>query len=328
MLGYQLMNYVGPQGLQLAHDLPEPTPSASEVLLDIHAIGINFPDLLATQGLYQLKAPLPFTPGCEIAGIVREAPSDSGWTSGQRAAAFGWQGGYAETAVVPLRTLMAVPDGTALDAAAAMVVDYHTVLFALARRGAVRDGETVMVLGAGGGIGTAALQVAKGLGATVVGGVANAAQAEIAQAAGADHVIVLAEGFAQSLRELTSGRGVDVVLDPFGDWLFDEALRALAPEGRILVVGFAAGQIPNLKVNRLLLRNAAAVGVAWGAFLDVDPSWMAISSERLDDLLANGFLRPHIGARYRFDQIPEALETLQRGAISGKAIVRSPRYGG
>jgi NADPH2:quinone reductase len=320
MRAYQLESYDGPSGLRLA-DLPEPTSGEDEVLLDVHAIGINFPDLLATQGLYQHKPPLPFVPGCEISGVVRSAPDGSGWTAGQRAAAFVWQGGYAEVATISLRALMAVPDGTSLAAAAAMVVNYHTVLFALDRRGKVQPGETVLVLGAGGGIGTAALQVAKGLGARAIGGVASEEQRDTAEAAGADDVLVLAKGFAAEVRELTGGRGVDAVLDPLGDWLFDESLRALAPEGRILIIGFAAGEIPNVKVNRLLLRNASAVGVAWGAFLDIDSTLMATSGARLNEMLVAGALHPQIGARYRMEQIPDALEALGRGAIPGKGVV-------
>ncbi|MDP9347502.1 MAG: NADPH:quinone oxidoreductase family protein [Actinomycetota bacterium] len=261
-------------------NLPEPVAGDGEVLVDIHAIGINFPDLLATKGQYQHKPDLPFVPGCEIAGVIRSAPDGSGWGPGQRVAAFVWQGGFAQVASVPPRALVEVLDETELSTAA-MVVNYHTVLFALDRRARTQRGERVLVLGAAGGIGTAGLQVAKGLGARVVGGVANDEQRATAVAAGADEVVVLAEGFAAQLRELTGGRGVDVVLDPLGDWIFDEAVRAFAPEGRILVVGFAAGGIPKLAVNRLLLRNAAAVGVAWSAFLDLDPRLMKASGQRL-----------------------------------------------
>ena len=177
------------------------------------------------------------------------------------------------------------------------------------------------MLGAGGGIGTAALQVAKGLGARAIGGVAYEDQLRTAKSAGADDALVLANGFAAEVRELTGGRGVDAVLDPLGDWLFDEAIRALAPEARILVVGFPAGAIPSVKVNRLLLRNAAAVGVAWRAFLDIDRDLMAAGGARLNEMLVAGALRPQIGARYRLEQIPDAPEALNRGSIPGKGVV-------
>lgn len=320
MRAFQLNEYSGPDGLALVQ-LDGPQAAAGEVLLDVHVIGINFPDLLMTKGQYQHKPELPIVPGCEVAGVVASAPPDSGWTEGDRAAAFVWQGGFAEQVAVPLGSLVRVPDATDLESAAAMVVNYHTVHFALSRRGAVAPSDTVLVLGAAGGIGTAAVQVAKGLGARVIAGVADAAQVPTAEAAGASEVIVLEPGFAKQLREVTGGRGVDVVLDPLGDWLFDEALRGLAPEGRILVIGFAAGQIPEVKVNRLLLRNVSVVGVAFGAFLDQDPNLMGQQAESLDRMVAEGVVSPQIGARLQFEELPQGLHRLQRGEIRGKGIV-------
>jgi NADPH2:quinone reductase len=302
MRAYELHRFDGPSALRLV-DAPEPSPG-DDVLLDVHAIGINFPDLLATQGLHQHKPPLPYIPGCEIAGIVRAAPEASEWVPGQPAAAFLWQGGYAEVASVPAHSLVAVPYGTSLSTAAAMVVNYHTVLFGLDRRGHVSEGETVLVLGAAGGIGSAAIQVSHGLGARAIGGVANEEQRETALAAGADDVLVLEQGFSAAVRELTNGRGVDAVLDPLGDWLFDEALRALAPEGKIVIIGFAAGKIPELKVNRLLLRNASAVGVAWGAFLEIDGNYMGEAGRKVNRMMEAGAVDPPIGARYRFEELP------------------------
>jgi NADPH:quinone reductase len=319
MRALRLERFDGPDGLVVA-DVPEPVADG-RVILDVRAIGINFPDLLATRGSYQHRPELPFVPGCEVAGVVRSAPEGSPWRPGDRAAAFIWDGGYADVAAVPLNAMVAMAPSTDFATAAGMVVNYQTVYFALARRGRLQAGETVLVLGAAGGIGTAALQVARGLGARVIGGVADEAQRAIAQAAGADDVVVLGDGFAADVRRLTdSERGVDVVLDPLGDSIFDEALRALAPEGRILIVGFAAGAIPQLKVNRLLLRNVAAVGVAYGAFLDVEEDLMATTGAALNELLAAGRIAPQIGARYAFEEIPQALEALGRGAIPGKAI--------
>lgn len=320
MRAFQLKEYAGPAGLEPV-DLPAPEPGPEEVLVDVRAIGVNFPDLLMTKGQYQYRPELPAVPGCEVAGEVVRAPEGSGWSPGDRVAAFVWSGGFAERAVLPLSSLVRVPDEVELEAAAAMVVNYHTVHFALARRGRVEQGETVLVMGAGGGIGTAAVQVALGLGARVVAGVADEGQVATARAAGASDVVVLEKGFSAKVRELTDGRGVDAVLDPLGDWLFDEALRALAPEGRILVIGFAAGQIPQVKVNRLLLRNAAVVGVAFGAFLELAPRLMAEQARSLDRMVADGTVRPQIGARFDFAQLPEALARLERGEIAGKGVV-------
>jgi NADPH2:quinone reductase len=213
-----------------------------------------------------------------------------------------------------------LPAGADFVTGAAMVVNYHTTYFALARRGRLKRGEKLLVLGAGGGIGSAAIQVGNGLGAEVIGGVADAQQAEVATAAGAAHTLIVEEGFAAKAKELAGGRGIDVVLDPLGDWIFGEALRALAPEGRALVVGFAAGGIPEVKVNRLLLRNIEAVGVGWGAFLDIDPELVPVASKALGEMYAAGAIRPQVGARYSFEELPDALERLGRGEIPGKAV--------
>jgi NADPH:quinone reductase len=319
MRALQLTDYHGPAGLQLV-DVPEPGATGDAAVVDVAAIGINYPDLLLTKGLYQLKPELPFVPGCEISGVLREVPDGSGWTAGDRVAAFIWQGGYAERAQVPVSHLMRLPDDMDHVTGAAMMVNYHTVHFALTRRGRLQAGERLLVLGAGGGIGSAAVQVGKGLGATVVAGVADPDQVPVAQAAGADEVIVLEEGFSSRVKELTGGRGVDAVLDPLGDWLFLEGVRSLAPEGRILVIGFAAGDIPTIKVNRLLLANTSVIGVAWGAFLGIDPDLLQRSAAELSRMAAAGVVRPQIGARYTFEQIPEALTELEAGRIRGKAV--------
>lgn len=320
MRALELTAFDGPDALRPA-DTAEPHADADGIVVDVRAIGINYPDLLMTQGSYQVKPPVPFVPGSEIAGVVREAPEGSGWTVGDRVAAFVWAGGYAERVYVPLNAVFPLPDDMDFRTGAATIINYHTVHFALSRRGALRTGESLLVLGAAGGIGSAAVQVGKGLGAHVIGGVATEAQLEAAHEAGADEVLVLDQGFSAAVREMTGGRGVDVVLDPLGDWLFGEAIRALAPEGRILVVGFAAGGIPELKVNRLLLKNVSAVGVAWGAFLDIDTELMVRASRSIADMYSAGSLRPLIGQQFDFEGIPDALHQLSRGEIRGKAVV-------
>lgn len=320
MRALELVSFDGPDALRPA-SVPEPAADVDGIVVDVRAIGINYPDLLMTQGSYQVKPPVPFVPGSEIAGVVRDAPEGSGWKPGDRVAAFVWSGGYAEQVYVPLNAVFPLPAGMDFRTGAATIINYHTTHFALARRGQLAHGETLMVLGAAGGIGSAAVQVGRGLGAHVIGGVATEDQVEAAREAGADEVLVLTEGFSARVRELTGGRGVDVVLDPLGDWLFGEAVRALAPEGRILVVGFAAGAIPELKVNRLLLKNVSAVGVAWGAFLDIDKHLMAQASRALADMHAVGALTPLIGGDFAFEDIPEALHQLSRGEIRGKAVV-------
>jgi NADPH2:quinone reductase len=316
----ELIAFDGPDALRPT-DAPEPRSDAGGIVVDVRAIGINYPDLLMTQGSYQVKPPVPFVPGSEIAGLVSDAPEGSGWQVGDRVAAFVWAGGYAERVYVPLNAVFPLPDDMDFRTGAATIINYHTVHFALSRRGALRTGESLLVLGAAGGIGSAAVQVGKGLGAHVIGGVADEAQVEAAREAGADDVLVLGQGFSAAVREMTGGRGVDIVLDPLGDWLFGEAIRALAPEGRILVVGFAAGAIPELKVNRLLLKNVSAVGVAWGAFLDIDEELMVRASRSIAAMYSAGALRPLVGQHFDFEGIPDALHQLSRGEIRGKAVV-------
>lgn len=319
MRAYRLRSYDGPSALELT-EVAAPRPAGDELLVAVRAIGINFPDLLMTRGQYQFKPDLPTVPGCEIAGTVISAPAGSTWSPGDAVSAFVWQGAYAEQAVVPVDRAAPVPPSVTHTEAAAMIVNYHTVLFALERRAGLRSGETTLVLGAAGGIGSAAVQVARALGARVIAGVADDAQAETARAAGAHEVLVLEPGFATSLRA-RHGRGIDVVVDPLGDWLFDEAIRCLDPEGRLVVLGFAAGRIPTLAVNRLLLRNVAVVGAAWGAFLDLEPTLVARQAARLDSLRAAGHLVPHVDREFAFEDLPDALNLLSRGEIRGKAVV-------
>ncbi|XVQ06891.1 NADPH:quinone oxidoreductase family protein [Spirillospora sp. CA-255316] len=324
MKAFRLTGYAGPNALVL-DDVEEPAGDGGTATVEVRAIGVNFPDLLMTQGLYQLKPEPPFIPGCEVAGVVRSAPEGSGWRTGDRVAAFIWQGGYAEIAPVPVARLVAIPASMGFDAAASLLVNHHTVYFGLARRGRLTAGETLLVLGAAGGIGSAAVQVGKGLGARVLAGVADQTQSGTAMAAGADDVVLLEEGFAKEVRARTGGRGVDAVLDPLGDWLFVEATRALAPEGRILVVGFAAGKIPQVKANRLLLNNISAVGVAWGASLDHDGTVLTAGAEALNHMFEAGTVRPQIGRRFGFDEIPLALDELRTGRVPGKGIIEVPR---
>lgn len=318
MKAFELRAYDGPDGLTLTETDP-PIPTDDELLIDVTAIGINFPDLLMTRGEYQLKPELPVVPGCEVAGIVRSAPADSGWEIGDRASAFIWKGAYAEQAVIPVATAARIPDDIDLITAAAMVVNYHTVLFALDRRACLQPGEEVLILGAAGGIGTAAAQVAKSIGAHVIAGVATIDQISVALDAGADEVVVLERGYSVTIREML-GRGVDVVVDPLGDWLFDEAIRCLDPEGRVVVIGFAAGEIPSIAVNRLLLRNVSVVGAAFGAFLEREPALIGRQGARLAEFAAAGTVRPQIEAAYAFVEIPSILKRLGDGQIRGKAV--------
>ena len=309
----------GPSGLRPStRDRPE--VSSQGVVVRVSAVGINFPDLLACRGMYQYKPPLPYVPGCEVAGVVEEVGPDSKFAVGDRVAMFVWEGGFAEWVSAPDRNVMILPDSASMETGAGLIVNYHTVFFGLDVRGRLQKGESVLVLGAGGGIGSAALQVGRAMGARVVAGVTDETQERTARAAGADEVMFLEDGFSSEMQRLTAGRGFDMVLDPLGDRFFDEAIRGMAPGGRVLVVGFAAGQVPKIAVNRLLLRNISVVGVAWGAYLDVDPRIVASAGARLSEMLEVDAIAPHIADRFQFGQIPVALEKLGRGEIRGKAV--------
>lgn len=308
----------GPRSVEV-QDVEEPVAD-DQVVIDVHAAGVIFPDVLQTHGQYQFRHDLPFTLGGEVAGVVRSSPPGGHVREGDRVVAFGLQGGFAESFASPPDYVFPLAEGIDFEKAAAVPVNYLTCHFALTRRGGLVEGETVLVHGAAGGIGTAACQLAGALGARVIAVVSTPEKEEVARAAGADEV-VLADGFLPAVRELTGGRGVDVVLDPVGGERFTDSLRALAPEGRVLVVGFAGGAIPEVKVNRLLLGNTAVAGVAWGEHFLRNPSYSAEQWAQIHPLLEAGSLDPVIGAVYPLREVTEALLELEERRARGKVVL-------
>ena len=310
-------------------DVPEPEavgPFGPQVLVDVHAVGISFPDLLLSKGEYQLKPDLPFTLGVDFAGVVRSAPDGSGLAPGDRVAGCLPHGGAAETVALGPDSVFALPDSLSFEQGAAIPMNYLTAQFALKDRGQVAEGETVLVHGAAGGVGTATIQVAKGYGARTIGVVSSEAKAEVARRAGADDV-VLADGFLAAVKELTGGIGVDLVVDVVGGDAFTDSLRALAPQGRLLVVGFAAGTIPEVKVNRLLLNNVDVRGVGWGAYAMVRPGFMAAQWRELEPMMAAGTIDPPLsselgGPSYELADFGRALQEMEDRQTLGKAVVR------
>ncbi|GGN01508.1 NADPH:quinone oxidoreductase [Terrabacter tumescens] len=301
-------------------EVPEPTLEPGHVLVDVHEAGVSFPDVLMTRGLYQMRPELPFVPGAECAGVVREAAEGSAFRPGDRVAAFPVLGAFAETVAVPEAMVFPLPDAVPFQVGAALPMNYLTVHFALTQRGRLERGEVVLVHGAAGGIGTAAIQLARAMDARVIAVVSSEDKIETARAAGAHHV-VLADGFLAAAKELTDGRGVDVVVDPVGGDRFTDSLRSLAPEGRLLVIGFTAGQIPEVKVNRLLLNNISVVGVGWGAFWMPDPSYLRTQWESILPLLESGALAPPIGSRHPLDDIAAALTEIDERRAQGKVTL-------
>jgi NADPH2:quinone reductase len=316
----QVLTTTGPADVVVS-EVPEPTPGPGDVLVEVHSVGISFPDLLLSKGEYQLKPEPPFTLGVDFAGTVVE-PGPSGFEVGQRVAGVGGWGGAAERVANPAAFTFALPDEMSYDEGAALPMNYLTAHFALAERGDLREGETVLVHGAAGGVGTASIQVAKAMGARVVGVVSSETKAEVARAAGADDVVLL-EGFKDAVGGLTGGRGVDVVVDVVGGDVFMDSLRVLGPQGRLLVVGFAAGQgIPEVKVNRLLLNNTDVRGVGWGAYAMARTEYMQQQWAELVPMIEAGFVKPPIGATYELDDFRRALQDMDDRLTLGKSVVR------
>ncbi|WP_068166130.1 NADPH:quinone oxidoreductase family protein [Rhodococcus phenolicus] len=319
MQAVQLIETTGPDGLRLV-DIPEPDAGTGAVIVDLHAAGVSFPDLLQTSGAYQVVRPLPFVLGVEGAGVVRSAPTDSGLAAGQRVAVLATGGAWQETVAVDANSVFPLPDSVSLAAGAGMLMNYLTVHFALDERARYRPGETVLVHGAAGGVGVAALQVAAALGLETVAVVSSDAKAEVARANRATHTVPV-DGFKDRVLELTGGRGVDIVLDPVGGDRFTDSLRSLAPNGRVVVLGFTGGEIPTVKVNRLLLKNISVLGTGWGEYVRTFPDHPARQWEQLEPLLRSGALRVPEPTLHPIADAAEALRSLAHRSATGKVAL-------
>ena len=309
----------GPSALSVV-EVPEPAAGDDAVIVDVHAAGVAWPDLLLTRGQYQLRPEPPFSPGAEVAGVVRSAPAGSGLEAGQRVAVLTGVGGWQEVVVTAVDSVLPLPDNVAFAEGAGVAFNYLTAHFGLHRRARLAGGETVLVHGASGGVGIATLQLAKAAGARTIAVVSTPAKQAAALAAGADEV-VLADGFLAAAKELTGGRGVDVVMDPVGGDRFTDSLRSLAPEGRLLVVGFTGGDIPTVKVNRLLLNNVSVVGVGWGAFLAVEPTFLQQQWSELCELLRAGTVVPVPVQTRPLAEARAVLEEMAARTLTGKVVL-------
>lgn len=325
MRAMQITQLTGPaSALELA-EVPEPEAShpmtpGTGVIVDVRAAGVSFPELLQTRGEYQVKPELPFIPGSEVGGVVRTAPESARVQPGDRVAAFCALGGFAEVAVAPDYFTFKLPEQLDFAQGAALVLNYHTAYFSLRLRGRLQQGETVLVHGAAGGVGTAALQVAKGLGATTIAVVSSDDKERVARQAGADHVLRSDDAWKDQAKEVSDG-GVDVVIDPVGGDRFIDSLRSLRTGGRVVVVGFTGGSIPEVRVNRLLLTNTEVVGAGWGAGVMSHPEKIAEIGAAVDDLIAAGAVAPVVGARYPLERAGEALELLESRGATGKVVL-------
>lgn len=304
-------------------DAPDPVAGPGQVVIDMKAAGVNFPDVLIIQNKYQFKPELPFSPGSEMAGVV--ASVGEGVTHvkpGDRVIGSCGHGAFAEKVLVPAAKTIPIPQGVSFDTAAAFTLTYGTSWHALKDRAALRAGETVLVLGAAGGVGLAAIEIAKALGAKVIAAASSAEKLAVCREHGADETINYAtEDLRDRLKALTAGNGPDVIYDPVGGQYAEPAFRSIAWRGRYLVIGFANGEIPKLPLNLALLKGASIVGVFWGDFTRREPKAFMADLKEMFALVAQGKLRPHISGRYELANGAQALEDMMNRKVMGKVII-------
>jgi NADPH2:quinone reductase len=313
----------GPPDSLVIEDLPSPTPGPGQVVVRVKACGVNFPDTLIIQGKYQFQPPFPFAPGGEVAGIVQApGPGVKHVAIGDRVIAFTGWGGFAEEVLVSASALIPMPDTMDFAPASAFVMVYGTTHYALTDRAHLQPGETLLVLGAAGGVGLAAVELGKLLGARVIAAASSEEKLAVCREYGADECINYStEDLKERIKTLTAGKGVDVVYDPVGGNYSETALRGMAWEGRYLVIGFAAGDIPRIPLNLTLLKGCSIVGVFWGSFTSRDPQRNQEHLRKLMNWYLEGKLRPHISATYALEQAAAALTDLQTRRITGKAVL-------
>jgi NADPH2:quinone reductase len=311
-----------PDSLQL-EDLPDLVPGSGEVVVDVRAAGVNFPDVLTVQGKYQVRPPLPFTPGNEFAGVVRAIGDGvQGFAPGDRVIGFTRTGAFAEQALAPAEALMPMPADMDFDTAASITLTYGTSHHAVADRGALQAGETMLVLGAAGGVGLAAIEIGKALGARVIAAASSDEKLAVCRAHGADVLINYStQDLREALKEATGGRGPDVVYDPVGGPYSEPALRSIAWRGRHLVVGFAAGEIPKLPWNLMLLKGASVVGVFWGDFVRREPKANLAAMREMLGWMAEGKLKPLVSKRYALADTAQALNDMAERKVTGKVVI-------
>lgn len=322
MFAHRVMTLTGPDGLVWTE--AEDPVAAGNVVVDVVAAGVSYADLLQTTGDYQLKVPMPFTPGMDAAGVVRSTPANTGLTVGQRVAVLASYGCWQELVSVPAERVLPLPEDMSFEAGAAAPLNHLTGLFALVRRGHARAGETLLVHGAAGGVGTAVVQLGRALGLRTVGVVGDDAKREFALRCGADHA-VLSQAWLGAVRELLGERPIDIIVDPVGGDRMLDSLRCLKPEGRVLVLGFTAGEIPSVKVNRLLLGNTGVLGVASREFFEKQPAVVADLWARLIELRRTGALPDPPIQPYPFADARNALRTVAQRQAKGKVVLSTQR---
>jgi NADPH2:quinone reductase len=314
----------GPPENLVYTDVDAPVAGPRQVVISVRASGVSFPDTLIVQGKYQVKPPLPFSPGSEVAGIVKAVGSDvSSVKVGDRVSAFITWGGFAEEIVADEHALTVLPEGMDFAAASLLTLNYGTTYHALKDRGGLKEGETLLVLGAAGGVGSAAVELGKVMGARVIAAASSDEKLAVSRRHGADAVInYSSESLKERAKDLTGGNGADVVFDPVGDRYSEEALRAIAWQGRYLVIGFAAGDIPRIPLNLTLLKGCSIVGVFWGSFAQREPAHNRANLQQIYRWYVEGKLQPEISARYPLEHAVEALNEIIARRVKGKVILQ------
>ena len=313
----------GPPESLVIEELPSPAAGAGEVVVSVKAASLNFPDVLIIQNKYQFKPPLPFSPGSEMSGVVKEVGEGvGGYKPGDRVIAFTTYGAFAEEVKVEAARLVPIPEGMDFNSAAAFLLTYGTSDHALRDRGALKAAETLLVLGAAGGVGLAAIEIGKAIGAHVIACASSADKLEVCREHGADAGINYAsEDLRERIKELTAGKGVDVVYDAVGGPYTEPALRSVTWRGRLLVVGFAAGDIPKIPLNLPLLKGSSIVGVFWGDFTRREPKAFADSISQLGKWFREGKLKPHVSQTFPLEQAVEALKLMAARKVKGKVVL-------
>ena len=319
MFSHRIVDFTGPDDVQWV-EVAEPAAAGADVVVDVAAAGVSFADLLQTSGAYQMRVPLPYTPGMDAAGVVRSAAPGAGLHTGQRVAVLLPYGCWQEVVRAPAERVLPLPGGMSFEAGAAAPLNYLTGLFALVRRARAQAGETLLVHGAAGGVGTAAVQLGRALGLRTIAVAGDEAKKEFASRCGADHA-VLSDGWLAAVRDLVGERAVDIVVDPVGSDRMTDSLRSLAPEGRLLVLGFAGGEIPVVKTNRLLLGNTGVLGVASREFFEQRPAIVAELWDQLMELRRTGALADPPVEAYPFADARRALRAIADRKARGKVVL-------
>lgn len=311
-----------PEALRL-ENVPVPEPAAGQVRIRVYAAALNFFDILQIQGKYQIKPPFPFIPGAEISGVVDALGEGvSAFAPGERVLAFAYEGAFCEYALADQNRVFSIPPAMDFPEAAAFPIVYHTSYFALSHRTRVTEGEWLLVHAGASGVGMSAIQLGRAFGARVIATAGSEEKLKFCRRQGAIETLNYREdAWVERVKEITGGRGAAIIYDPVGGDVFDLSTKCIAPEGRLLVIGFASGRIPSIAANRVLLKNIAVAGVLWGGYVQQNPGYIAEAQRALEDLYSGGKIKPEVGALYPFASAPTALRDLSMRKIAGKTVM-------